>query len=229
MRRQRNYTKSKLVVVAATAFLLFASIRTASHAEPITSIDGSIDFFALAVVPGPPPTSTGNLVISLNLAQSIQFNGAPIPGGPVFTIFAPILTIASSSSTGGFTNYLFDENTTPKVLLFDRDQGGGFALFNLNLTEAIVNNSAPNTILFRGTEILALDNSPLFDFSPFLAGGAINYSLTGLGNFNNILSFGGVTIGSGTFSQTVPEPSTLLLLGTGLLVMAYIGRRRLHL
>lgn len=168
--------------------------------------------------------------------SSILFNGAPIFGGDVPTLIISSQTITAVASVAGVTTYTLatdPQDTSFKELLFNAAQGGGATIFDPVFSEAVVDDSALDVLILRGTETVGFNSNPMFDFSP-LEDGFITVGLNGPPDtdFNALLSsddFQDVTV-VGTFSQftVIPEPGTGVLLGMGLslLLGAFYRTRR---
>ncbi len=228
------YPRPKALLVLAAVLLTFTALASPAQAQLISTIDGTINPGSSVISIGvPPPGAVGNLVFEIALGSSTQFNGAPIPGGPVPTSIIASTEITAVSSAGGVTTYSLDSDFGFKQLFFAPAQGGGFVLFDIDFTQAVVADASPNIVTFRGTETIDIDLNPTFDFSP-LNGGFVTMTLVGPAgtNFNTVLSTNLVQTVSvtGTFSQTfIPEPSTMVLLGLGLPLLggfSWMRRRR---
>lgn len=221
-----------LATMLVLASLLFLAPRV--HAVPVSTIDGTIPppppGSLVSVTPGGPAGAVGNVVGEILRGASTLFNGAPPLGGPVPTLIISSQTITSVALAAGITTYaLATEDTSFKELAFSAAQGGGFAVFDLDFLEAVVDSASPDMLLLRGTETVSLNPNPLFDVSP-LQGGSITVTLNGPPgtDFNALLSSDAgedVTV-IGSFSQFVPEPGTAVLLGIGLSALGGLHRTR---
>ena len=183
--------------VSFFALLLAASLPVAAHADSLT-----YDFTLTQ-------TNGGN----------IGYNNGQVVGSGSFTITSP-------TSTPGSLNYFAANQNMPNpadpitALEFTID-GMTFNLADagVNTVEMEFSNGVLTTIGYAGT----LSNGGTFYFNSNL--GTLSYNLSGPNTYDTGI-IGDIQLAS-TPTAATPEPSALLLFGTGVFGLAALTRRRI--
>ena len=212
----------KLIRLLAALPLINGVIVASAFAAPITSIEGIVGSNLLVQAAGTAGATDNTIGVSNFTGSVLEFNDASV--GPLNAQFSfgggAFGTITGVTVNGDLTTYALTPLTFTKgffVSLVPADS----AVFNVTLTEAVVDSLDPDTVVFFGPEVLAGETAGLSDFSPFAGGGLFTLTLTNTNtNFNTVFSSGGFLAPVETFAQTatavpVPEPGTLVLLASG--------------
>ncbi len=223
-------------LLSIIALVMLAMVFAASEASAYSfGFEGAFQFT---------PQTDGTTVLDFNQAQSTPqdtsgiehavpgFDSVLNDGSYVilspFTLNPTPVFVSSVPGVGDINSYSFLDNPYTKgfqvynatgTLLMEADitldklytlQTGGVINLELamNLRNVVYSNSG------KDSSILAA----------FVDGGAVNFTLQATQNIDSLIQNGG----SGTYSATtapIPEPSTVLLLGGGLLGMVAFGRK----
>ena len=162
-------------------------------------------------------SSNAMAVIDYDAGGSGNFGGEPTPDTTLFFLEgnAAIMSLSSGFYSGFSFYYAGYEGGFVDV--YDEVGGTGSVLASFSLP---------------GTEIEGAAADPNGDYGPFEA---IGVSFDGIaksvafGGVANQITFDNITFGSstpGTGASPIPEPATMLLLGSGLLGSAALSRRR---
>jgi len=164
--------------------------------------------------------SFGNDALSCSGQPGGACNTSAIPGGPganaLFFLTGPgaVMNVAAGFTTG-FSFFYSAINLPGIVSVYDGLNGTGTLLATLNLP---VTSSTPG---FNGC-------APVGSFCPYFAAGvsfagnakSVNFSGTA-----DQVAFGAITLGSATPGGTIPEPTSVTLVGLSLLAAAGARRR----
>jgi hypothetical protein len=212
-------------VLFAAVLAAMSLAGSATHASTVVISDsGSLSGFRLTNL----GISGGVTSLQLDLLDTGQHletvNGAVVPndGNAKATFVQPIFL--SLTPTGAET---YDVALTPSTYLKTYgDTAGAQAMLTYDLSKSVAPTSLPNFLNLSGRVLEVLENdNPAYDFSAFATGlGKMNITLTatsftpgGVSSFSSLISTVGATAtGSGAFSQAVPEPASMSLLGIGL-------------
>jgi hypothetical protein len=214
---------SKLLMITALAALLIpvaAMADTISGTGALGSFSGSIDYVA-------------NTSTSATLTITLE-NTSPVANGGYITAFVfnnpGGVSSATLSTSSGSWNLLFGSNNVQGAPYgkFDigASTGGGFEGGGAPQGGIAVGNSVTFTFTFSGTN---LDQLTTADFLSTLSTG----TGAGQGYEAFVVRFRGFKNGGsdkvpGTPGNPVPEPSSLLLMGSGLTTIAGMIRRKMN-
>lgn len=224
--------RTRLTVLASLAVLGFS---LAAHADTTitaagpsftlangSTMPGSASNYDLFGWEGPTPSVLTNYTVTPN-PSSIVFDG-----GSTYAY----ATIAAPGSTTAFTTGI-DYLLNP-ICTFTTTQGGDFTVFILNA------NTDNNSGLFDSSVGLSTNGGPEVDiasgtgnqyqslqFSEFdVTGATAGETFNVYANASGFATIGGISFANFTPSSPVPEPSSIALLGTGILTLAGAARRR---
>lgn len=160
--------------------------------------------------------------------------------GDGFVNFLGAVGTWSINTTSGFTNPLIGSEYVDEMDLVSANVSGGAGSITLTLTRTGLDGSPANWIAnLGGTTSGTVDFSVLLNgivISQYLASTAA-YSYSDSGQINELEPYslslvatithsGSSQVSSFDYHVKVPEPSTLALLGSGLLLTGWVGARR---
>jgi hypothetical protein len=223
--------RKRSILLALAAGLLACSFGN------ITSMAGTVDVYQDAGTFSFSLTSTGSGHFSISYSNALltTINNDAIPTGSIEALLptsAPH-TVTSTVTTGAFTSYTLSQ-PAPNLKSFGVGPG---AILTATLEYELTTGTAINpgflnlsgTINSVSSALLETTaTSPtIYDFSAYSLGADITRTYTSVGsNFANVIAHGGTIIGTGAFADlaTIPEPSSMALLGIGVSCL-FVGRR----
>ena len=194
---------------------------------PVTSDSGGFNFTLTA--------SSDVLTITYTDVTLSTINGISPVGGPISGTFSPATVNVISSnpappSSGGLTTYVVSEPGAGATKFFGTTMvaettnqvATGFSYGGILGLNGVISSVVSPFLETSGTSPI------IYDFSPFATQGAkilLSYIAVN-SNFADTIANNGTISGTGSFSEIVPEPTSMTLLGIGMAsVLAF--RRRL--
>jgi hypothetical protein len=217
-----------LILAMMLAALMAGTAQAASIAVLTDSGNlGEFSFTNTGIISG---TATIAVAVPSLISTVNTVNGAIIPPEPI-KVNTP-LTLQVTPTGAGEYSLALPSGITKTVGATVGQQ----AILTFNLTRGDTPAALPNFFNASGPVLALLTNqNPLYDFGAFANGlGKINFTFTAT-TFTGTASFAGLfstvgasAVGNGSFSQAsaVPEPTSLALLGSGLLGLLAWGRVR---
>jgi hypothetical protein len=210
-------------VLVVFCLLVLPATALADHTTigPCGAVFGPSMVFGPCALPGGGSALYGSQATAgvnsfLNIHSPVVVLGGPgqvnvfmmsIGSGPTWTVFAPVPTLLSLSGTVN----IFEPGASVNIV-FTGELGGPPVSIVANFTE--------NTVF----SLTAFGNQSIFDIDEDVGEIAVAVSRLVI-TINGAASF----TGSGEFEGAIPEPATLLLLGTGLAGVAIKTRKRLKI
>ena len=210
-----------LGAVAAQAGVVTLTFEGLQNLEPVENYyNGGLG--GLGSGPGPNYgitfTSDSLAIISGAFGGTGNFSGSPTM--PTIAFFltgaGDIMNVAAGFDTG-FSFYYSAVVYPGSVTVYDGLNGTGSVLASLNL---------PVTPSGGAPECTYGAYCPWFPIGVTFSGTAMSVNFSGTANY---IGFDNITLGSGIPTPGVPEPGTLVMLGSGVLGLAGVIRRKLNL
>jgi hypothetical protein len=137
----------------------------------------------------------------------------------------------SANPVGSLSSDLASNVLGPQTLFYSGNLGGSTGDFTIDGTTSFTYNPADGPLLME-VVVDDQDNVPNYsgngynwaDYTGVQVARAYNIPDTG----NNLGNVTGALVTTFTYNATVPEPSTLAFLGSGLLLLAGVARRRFN-
>ena len=195
------------------------SLGSAARAGTVIADSGSVGTFSLTNIGVAGPTSTLSLAFIPpdgtsehldSVIDSSVHTGLGIPA-----LFDTPITLVLTSLGGG------EYSVASPLIMKTYGTGVSTAQLMFNLTHGtVVQVGSLGFLNLTGLVTSLLNNAlPGFDYSLFATGGGSNTLTltTSTGSFVDVIkTFGASVTGSGSFSDAVPEPTSMALLGIGL-------------
>ena len=184
--------------------------------DTLTVTSQLLDFFSFANIANLPADVAHGQVATLNLSLTTTTHATNVGG---------------SLSEGGFSGSFSIIRNTPasngQSNLLSGTLGGGLLTGSSGAASATFSDSTT----FGGTialtsSFISLSNALQEDFSISLTGMPVAFTI-GLGNFiSNDVANGAGTLDSNPVPQALPEPTSMFLMGAGLLPLAWFAKRK---
>jgi PEP-CTERM motif len=238
----RNLIVRPVVACAFIALLAIGSGELRAGPLVVTRVDGTIGKFTLV---SPNPDKEGTAVLTFNTLNVTMFNGQAVPDGITTQLDRFIINLTPVAGPAGYTTFSINPSggffAAYQFRMINLMPGGGTASFGLfgNTIDPpgfqpnailIPNNAASvNTLLVTTTGTPRYNGNNNYNFTNLKV---FSLSLTApnvdgqMVNLATIIQKGGTATGTGTFSLTVPEPSSFGLLAVGATVVAVFVARR---
>jgi hypothetical protein len=180
-------------------------------------------------------TTVGGDILTLGLTATSRFDNLPaVTNDGVGTFTAPFGNDAAHGQPG-YAQWNFD--------FYAHSASGGAGPYNLVLfydfdpavgTDESALGQGPATLLGGATiqdswnlgmPFLGIPDPPIGSFNPNV-GGQYTFALRAFDQANVLLAETAIQVQVGPLADPVPEPATLVLLGSGLLGSAYVRKRK---
>ena len=160
------------------------------------------------------PLQSVQLTVTEELSGSVS--GTNTSGGTVTTSFSIQNTGVVVNSSAGINISAVDLQATPRETIPANAPNNAYGPFNISGSHSASQTFASNLAFFENPYTLTTSDTGLESLSG--GGGNINAQFTDVGSVSVTALY--------TYGTSVPEPGSLLLLGTGLMGLAMVMARR---
>jgi hypothetical protein len=167
---------------------------------------------------------------ALSFTHTVGLGGVILAEGPVAGVFFPNTHSYSHATPSGLTvpyDTVLSATLTVSGYYIDGGVGGGDTVA---LSESVIGTLTPGGTWWSGPSTSMFDISPSFST---WSGGPLGVTITAAGDFwDGIIKLSSSTLdlswtdGTDPGTAPVPEPATILLMGTGLLGLVAYSRKR---